>query len=118
MARARKGFFLPPSTSREKGHAMIGVLLAFLVVFRPERLGHVHGGAQRGRPCVADEPLLALELLASLAHACVEEGISEKTTRAGSVGSGGPASWSGAAALHYPRSARTKRVTLSSRSSR
>merc|ERR1719426_742915 len=33
-AKKCKGFFLPPSTSREKGHAMIGVLLAFLVVNR------------------------------------------------------------------------------------
>ena len=74
-----KGFFLPPSTSREKGHAMIGVLLAFLVVFRSQIAWgmYMEGRNAVGR-VVAMSRCLALELLASLAHACVEEGISEK----------------------------------------
>jgi hypothetical protein len=75
-----KGFFLPPSTSREKGHAMIGVLLAFLVVFRSQIAWgmYMEGRNAVGR-VVAMSRCLALELLASLAHACVEEGISEQS---------------------------------------
>ena len=78
-AKKCKGFFLPPSTSREKGHAMIGVLLAFLVVFRSQIAWgmYMEGRNAVGR-VVAMSRCLALELLASLAHACVEEGISEK----------------------------------------
>ena len=59
---------------------MIGVLLAFLVVFRSQIAWgmYMEGRNAVGR-VVAMSRCLALELLASLAHACVEEGISEKT---------------------------------------
>ena len=58
---------------------MIGVLLAFLVVFRSQIAWgmYMEGRNAVGR-VVAMSRCLALELLASLAHACVEEGISEK----------------------------------------
>ena len=90
-AKKCKGFFLPPSTSREKGHAMIGVLLAFLVVFRSQiAWGMYMEGRNAVGKVVAMSRCLALELLASLAHACVEEGISEKTTGLGVSPSGRP----------------------------
>ena len=69
-----KGFFLPPSTSREKGHAMIGVLLAFLVVFRSQIAWGMYMEGRNGVGAVVrDIRFLALEVLSSLAHAAVED---------------------------------------------
>lgn len=67
-------FYIPPSSSRDKGHAMIGVLLAFLVVFRSQIAwsmyweGRLHVGA-----ILTNSRCLAQQLLASLAHASVEQ---------------------------------------------
>ena len=52
-----KGFFLPPSTSREKGHDDRRTPRIPRRLPQPDRLGHVHGGAQRGGPSGRDEPL-------------------------------------------------------------
>ena len=121
-AKKCKGFFLPPSTSREKGHAMIGVLLAFLVVFRSQIAWgmYMEGRNAVGR-VVAMSRCLALELLASLAHACVEEGISEKQSL-GVSRSGRPRVVVRRGGVTLPElnrsTSRTKKVTSNSRSSR
>lgn len=67
-------FFLKPVPGRVLGHQIIGVLLAFLVVFRSQIAwgmyweGRGHVGA-----IVAKSRCLSLELLASLAHTSIEE---------------------------------------------
>ena len=99
---------------------MIGVLLAFLVVFRSQIAWgmYMEGRNAVGR-VVAMSRCLALELLASLAHACVEEGISERAI-AGSVAvPGGPATWSARRCDIYRSCSapvRTKKSDIGSRS--
>ena len=69
------GFYILTS-DRSKGHQIIGVLLAFLVVFRSqiawslywEGRGHLGALVSRSR-------CLALEVLGALSHAAVEEGL-------------------------------------------
>ena len=77
-AKKCKGFFLPPSTSREKGHAMIGVLLAFLVVFRSQIAWGMYMEGRNAGGAMGDDPwaeLVAtlLELSASSLHALQPE---------------------------------------------
>ena len=62
-------------TGREKGHGIIGVLLAFLVVFRSQiAWGMYWEGRNHIGSLVRSSRCLAIELLSSLGHASVEDG--------------------------------------------
>ena len=76
-------WYLEPGPAREKGHGIIGVLLAFLVVFRSQiAWGMYWEGRSHVGSVIANSRCLALELLASLAHASVEEDFTPQASHA------------------------------------